>query len=186
MLKAHPDHGRMRGIIQRSMHCKPLLFWVNQDITCHVSHLCQAKNVPRPPLFVIGDKPAGHMDRSLAITLPPANIIQGHYLYTADLLQLATNSSRPPYQTWLTYRSPIQLHLIALFLASHPDQAFAPYIHMGLLTGFRTEYSDDRALLCSHNANHPSARNNKTIVDKRLAAERQDDCLVQSHPSSGL
>ena len=146
---------------------------------CHVSHLCQPKNVPPP--FI--RKPAGHMDMYSSITLPPANIIQGCYLYTADLLQLATVSSCSPYQTWLTYLSPIQLNLIAPFLASHPDQAFASYIHMGLLTGFRIGYSDDRALLCSCNANHPSAHGNKTVVDERIAAELAAGRLHDPIPS---
>ena len=59
----------------------------------HVSHFCQGNNVPPlPHLIVTGYSPAGHMGiiLCLAIDLPPAYIVQGQYVYTADLLQLAT------------------------------------------------------------------------------------------------
>ena len=107
----------------------------------------------------------------MTIFLPSANIIQHRYLYTSDLLKLATNSSRPPYQTWPLYRSPIELDQLAPFLANHPDQALASYIHMGLLSGFRIGYTHNRTQLCSCNANHPSALNNKEVVDDRITAE---------------
>ena len=138
----------------------------------HVSHFCQCNNVPPlPHSIVTGDSPAGHVGICSAIDLPPANIIQGRYVYTADLLQLATLSSCPPCQTWPTYQTPIKLDLIAPFLSSHPDQTFASYIHMVLLTGFRIGYNCDRAQLRSRKANHPSALQNKRVVDERIAAE---------------
>ena len=127
----------------------------------------QSNNLP--PIIVTSNRPTGHMHS--AVSLPPANISQGRYLYTADLLRLATTSSCPPYQSWSTYQSPIKLEAIALFLASHPDQAFAAYIHMGLLTGFRIGYSQDRLQLCHRSANHPSALMNKTVVDEQIVAE---------------
>ena len=104
-------------------------------------------------------------------SLPAANIRQGHYQYTPDLLHLATTSSRAPYQSWQLYRSPIRLDLMAPFLNSHPDQAFASYIHMGLLMGFRIGNTQDRAQIRCRHTNHPSALNNKTVVDDRIAAE---------------
>ena len=154
----------MVGSIQCS---RQLHFAVKQSISmkhADVPRMCQSNNLPLPPIIVSANRPAGHMYP--AIALPPANINQGRYLYTADLLRLATISSHPPYQCWPTYKSPIKLESIASFLASHPDQAFAAYIHMGLLTGFRIGYSQDRMQLCLRHVNHPSALMNKTVVDE--------------------
>ena len=112
---------------------------------------------------------AGHTHST--ISLPPANIIQGSYLYTADLLQLEASSSSSHYLSWPTYQSPIKLDQLTPYLASHPDQNFASYINRGLLTGFRVGYSLDRSLLRSRKANHPSACCNRKVVDERIAAE---------------
>ena len=125
-----------------------------------------------PPLFVsfvIGAPPANHTCST--ISLPSANIIHGQYRYIADLLHLATASSHSPYRTWPAYHSPIKMDQLAPFLASHPDQALASYIQMGLLTGFRIGYSRNRAQMRSRNTNHPSALRNKEVVDDKIAAE---------------
>lgn len=125
-----------------------------------------------PPLFVsfvIGAPSANHTCST--ISLPSANIIHGQYRYIADLLHLATASSHSPYRTWPAYHSPIKMDQLAPFLASHPDQALASYIQMGLLTGFRIGYSRNRAQMRSRNTNHPSALRNKEVVDDKIAAE---------------
>ena len=105
------------------------------------------------------------------MSLPTANIIQGRYRYTSDLLKLSITSSPSPYCTWPMYQFPIKLDELTPFLTRHPDQALASYIHMGLLTGFRIGYSHNHAHLHSRNINHPSALANKKVVDERIAAE---------------
>ena len=119
--------------------------------------------------IAIGEGPPRRAHATL--TLPAANIRQGRYQNTPDLLRLATSSSCSPYQSWPLYRSPIRLDLIAPFLDSHPDQAFASYIHMGILTGFRIGYAQDRTQLHCRRTNHPSALTNLSVVDERVAAE---------------
>ena len=42
---------------------------------------------------------------------------------------------------------------------------------MGLLMGFRIGYTQDRAQIRCRHTNHPSALNNKTVVDDRIATE---------------
>ena len=91
----------------------------------------------------------------LALSLPSASIYQDHYRYTEDLLTLSASSSLPAPQPWPTYQSPIKLRELAPFLCRHPDQAFASYIHSGLVTGFRIGFTHDRAQLRSRGRNSP-------------------------------
>lgn len=115
--------------------------------------------LPLPPA-----PPFAHTHADLS--LPTANIIHGYYQYTSNLVKLSTTSSPSPYCTWPLYHSPIKLDELAPFLNSHPDQALASYIHVGLPTGFRIGYSLNCANLRSHNLNHPSTLgNNKQVVD---------------------
>ena len=107
-----------------------------------------------------------------ALSLAPANIVQGHYRYIDDLLQLSTTSSPAPSQDWLTYHSPIKLGELPRVLASHPDQAFAAFIKEGLAHGFRVGYSHDRSQLRSRSSNHPSASANRQVMDERIEKAR--------------
>ena len=123
-----------------------------------------------PPLpLVLGPQTSSHTQ--VGMSLPAANILQGHYRYTSDLLKLSAASSPSLHHNWPIYQSPINLDQISPFLSRHPDQALASYIHMGLLTGFRIGYSLNRVHLRSRNANHPSALQNGKVVDDRIAAE---------------
>ena len=131
--------------------------------------------------FVTGPLIPGHTQAGMF--LPAANIIQGHYQYTADLLQLSATSSPSPHLHWPMYHSPIKVDGIIPFLTRHPDQALASYIHTGLLTGFRVGYSLNRAQLRSRNVNHPSALANSKIVDERIAAELAAGRLFGPIPS---
>ena len=129
--------------------------------------MSQATTTPHfHPSFVAGAEPP-----LSAITLPAANIYQGRYRYTLNLVRLATASSHPLCQTWPIYQSPIKLDLIIPFRDSHPDPAFAAYIHMGLLMGFRIGYAQDRLQLRCHTMNHPSALTNEAVVHERIATE---------------
>ena len=105
------------------------------------------------------------------ISLPSAGITQDRYQYTADLLKLSATTSSTTHSDWPRYQSPIKLDQLAPFLARHPDQALASYIHMGLLNGFRIGYSCCRTQLRSRNTNHPSALANTKVVDDRIATE---------------
>ena len=71
------------------------------------------------------------------ISVESANIVAGLYAYTRDLLQLDrfTDASNPP--LWSVPPSPLCLANWTEFIAAHPDQVYASYVQMGLLSGFR-------------------------------------------------
>lgn len=107
-----------------------------------------------------------------AISLACANIVNGHYRYTEDLLELAETSAPPHvHHHWPRYQTPIQVDSLIPFLSSHPDTAFANYIQEGLISGFRIGFNPALSQLRSQVSNHPSVLANKRIVDERIAAE---------------
>ena len=108
---------------------------------------------------------------SKAITLLCANILNGRYRYTDDLLQLAATSVYPPSHSWPRYYTPLLMENLRPFLAGLPDQAFTAYMHDGLTMGFRIGYAGHGASPHSCGRNHPSSLANEEVVLKRIAAE---------------
>lgn len=106
-----------------------------------------------------------------AISIPAANVFQGHYRYMQDLHQLSATSSSSPSSDWPQYQSPIRLEELAPLLASHPDQSFAAFIIEGLANGFRIGYSLNRLCLRCRTINHPSAFANEQVIDDKITAE---------------
>ena len=120
------------------------------------------------PLF----HPLGRLDLlSHGPSLPCANIVNGRYKYTDELLQLASVSSPPSYQAWPRYQTPIRVEELHQYLASHPDQRFAAYIHDGLSMGFRIGFDYRRSTLDTRFTNHPSAQKNTSVVRDKIHAE---------------
>ena len=58
--------------------------------------------------------------------------------------------------TWPVCPPPIRLENWVPFLQSHPDKAFAAFIHRGLSEGFRVRFNRQGPRLRSHGRNHPS------------------------------
>ena len=108
---------------------------------------------------------------SKAITILCANIINGHYRYTNDLLQLAATSVPHPTHSWPRYYTPLHMENLCPFLAGHPDQTFAACMHDGLSMGFPIGYAGHSATPHSCGRNHPSSLSNEDVVQKRIAAE---------------
>lgn len=106
-----------------------------------------------------------------SISLACANIVDGHYRYTQDLVQLAAAVPSQPSPTWPRYRSPIQVESLVPFLESHPDTAFSSYILEGLTKGFRIGFDYKNSHLHSQVPHHRSSLANKRVVDDRIAIE---------------
>ena len=105
------------------------------------------------------------------VTLPCANLFNGKYRYTDDLLKLAIGSGDYPTHGWPAFPSPIQIEHLRQYLDSYPDQQLASYIAKGLTQGFHIGYHDSRDGLHSRGLNHPSAQANPTVVDERIQTE---------------
>ena len=105
------------------------------------------------------------------IQLPCANIINGHYRYTSDLLALASSPSSPQKAPWPHYRSPVRLDLLRPSLEAHPDQAYASYISEGLSHGFRIGFNHQLVSLRSCQRNHPSCCAKPEVVKERISSE---------------
>ncbi len=112
------------------------------------------------------------------ITLKAANIVDGHYMYTSDLLKLeeCKDSNHPI--VWPTCPSPICCSNWVEFWASHPDRAFASYILSGLTTGFRVGFDRCSTPLRSAHRNHPSSVANASVVEDHISLEVEAGRLV--------
>ena len=86
-------------------------------------------------------------------------------------MQLSAAATPSQDLRWPQYHTPIEMDRLAVFLASHPDQAFAAYIHQGLANGFRIGFNSSSTQLQSCGSNHPSALANGRVVQERIAAE---------------
>ena len=106
-----------------------------------------------------------------AISLDCANIVNGSYRYTQDLVQLAAFVSSQPSPLWPRYHSPIRMENLSPFLNSHPDATYAAYIREGLTKGFRIGFNYSNTSLRSRGSNHPSTLANERVVDDRIATE---------------
>ena len=84
------------------------------------------------------------------------------------LVAVSSHLRTPPSHSWPRYYTPLHMENLRPFLAGHPDQAFAAYMHDGLTMGFRIGYAGHGA---SCGRNHPSSLANEEVVLKRIAAE---------------
>lgn len=121
-----------------------------------------------------------------AVSLPFANIVAGHYRYTEELLQLSSVSTSHASYGWPRYHTPIQIDSLLPFLMSHPDKAFAAYIHEGLTNGFRIGYSHAHSRLFSRGSNHPSALAQESVVQEKIAIELRAERLFGPLPGEKL
>ena len=112
------------------------------------------------------------------ITLPAANLVDGHYIYMEDLARLNAYTDPDYSLTWPVCPSPIRLENWVPFLQSHPDKAFAAFIHKGLSEGFRVGFNRQGPRLHSHGRNHPSALANPSVVGAHIEAEVHAGRLV--------
>ena len=141
---------------------------------------------PPPPLTLVVDPSvSGVQPAGQAISVPYANIFHGQYRYLADLMQLETACPPVLDLRWPRYHTPIRVDRLLPFLASHPDQAFAAYIHVhhGLISGFRIGFSRSATQLQSRSSNHPSALANGNVVQERITAELEAGRLYGPIPN---
>ena len=116
-------------------------------------------------------------------TLPCANLLNGKYRYTDDLLKLAAGGGADhPTHGWSVCPTPINMERLRPFLDKYPDQYLASYIHEGLTRGFRIGYHKSRDCLHSRGQNHPSAQANPHIVDGKVCEELAADRLLGPLP----
>ena len=131
--------GLLHAYVYLDTLCRPAIFyfmWGLFLLTVFFT-ISTATHVHHRPFLATGS----HTHPALALSLPFASIYQDHYRYTDDLLTLSAYSSLSAPRTWPIYQSPIKLQELAPFLYHHPDQAFASYIHSGLVTGFRIGFT---------------------------------------------
>jgi len=74
-------------------------------------------------------------------------------------------------QNWPVQHSPIRIDRLTPFLATHPDQDFATFIHHGLMQGFLIGYQARTDGLKASHKNHPSSVAAAAVVDERIASE---------------
>ena len=65
------------------------------------------------------------------ISVKSANTVSGRYAYTRDPLQLLMLATLHQGQSLICLAKETE------FIAAHPDQEYASYVHTGLLSGFR-------------------------------------------------
>ena len=115
---------------------------------------------------------------SSAISLPLMGIYTGRYRYLRDLLELEAKVSLQPCICWPTCPIPICLEALTPYLACHPDQNFARYIHSGLLHGFHIGFDRTRTNLRATGRNHSSALANPAVITSHIANEVRAGRLV--------
>ena len=137
---------------------------------------------PPPPPFL----PLHHPPQ-VPQSLPWANITDGHYRYTSDLLTLA--SMRPPQRItqWLHYHTPVRIDLLEPYLDAHPDRLYATYMAEGLRHGFRIGFTYRRAQIDqSRRTHHPFCNENPQVVSERIQAEVRAGRLLGPLPPNSL
>ena len=108
-----------------------------------------------------------------ASSLPCANIFNGRYRYLEDLMQLSAAATPSQDLRWPQYHTPIEMDRLSVLLTSHPNQAFAAYIHQGLTHGFRIGFNSSSTQLQSCSSNHPSALANGRWYKNELQQRSQ-------------
>ena len=115
-------------------------------------------------------------NRELTCVFSPAggtNILDGRYIYTADLLALEATSVEGRQDS--SCRSTPVTGFLPLdewsrFLEQHPDRDFAAFMCRGLTHGFRIGF-DQTSLLGEPPPNFQSVRDNPSTVDSYIANE---------------
>ncbi len=74
--------------------------------------------------------------------------------------------------------TPLYLPSWEMYLAHHPDGAFAQYILQGIQNGFRVGYNYFTHTCIRASSNHPSANEHPDIISKSLATEVEKGRLV--------
>ena len=134
-------------------------------------HLC-CHTLLLTGLFVLGTLTA-------LTTRWACNIQDDVYIYAEDLLALEGSQS-PPDPTIQAPVSPISIEALKPFLACHPDQRFAQYIHRGFQRGFRIGFSGPITALKDAPRNHPSAYQHTDVVSSHLDSELEAGRLTCS------
>ena len=112
-----------------------------------------------------------------SVSLPHANIIQGKYQYTEDLLSI--DAHRRPTQPHLprdcyTVQSPLTVTTWCSYLSSHPDQRFAQYMINGI-TNIGFNYT---STLVPARRNMSSTKINAKVVDDYIQEELDSRRLI--------
>ena len=89
------------------------------------------------------------------ISFPPAAVVGGKYLYTADLVSLSSHCLPHDKPTWDRAPTPIVVSQLAALLGNHPDQVFVSYLLRGLREGLLISFDISRCSLRAVSHNHP-------------------------------
>ena len=121
------------------------------------------------------------------MTLPYANIFQGRYRYTADLLAMDALRQFPPPtlpSRSCSTSSPLSLQSWCCYLAKH---TIANYLYHGISTGtgFHIGFNYSSPLLPACR-NMSSVHNNSTVVDNTCIKEELQEGRLVTIPSNSL
>ena len=105
------------------------------------------------------------------MSFPPAGVVGGRYLYTADLLELGAHCLAGSSPQWARAPTPIVVSHLASLLCHHPDKVFVSVILRGLSEGFPIGFDSARCSLRSVARNHPSSLCHSNIVTQYIAHE---------------
>ena len=104
-----------------------------------------------------------------------AGIVDGCYLYTADLVALEEIGPQPP-----TSAHPISGFLLEVawdqYLHSHPDKVFAGYLRRGIRYGFRVGFTPNSTLNRTLK-NHQSVTDSPEVVHTYIQQEVENNKL---------
>ena len=141
-------------------------------------------------IYGVGSQIPSHF---IVTTLPPLShpyrALECHLSTTHGDLHWQVPLSEGPTRTGSKGITPT-LHLLAnlsyshmlealnSYLACHPDQNFARYIHSGLLHGFHIGFDRTRTNLRATGRNHPSSLANPAVITSHIANKIRAGCLV--------
>ena len=84
----------------------------------------------------------GHSHLTSSSFVKSCNIINGHYLYMQDLVDIENHQEPGSFPLWPLCPSPICLANWLQFLHSHPDKRFSLYIERGFQKEFQVGLID--------------------------------------------
>ena len=109
----------------------------------------------------------------IACFLASANIYQGAYCYTLDLLaleQCVPSSS-------VSCPTPVKADCLAHTLSSYPDSHFSAFIHRGFSEEFHLGFDKSRIYLRSTKSNHPSCLALSSVAQVQISAKVSAGCF---------